>query len=207
MKTKEKILVGDILLYVPPLYVQGPSHHSQEGTVISINLQSKYKIELDTGDKLEDCHQVMRIRITKNGKLISHPGCLRSISSFVLDTQVSFSGQSSMMLTRHRKNIIQKCMTKSISKSPKEIQGLLESVYSSTLTRVSTTRSKTSNKRKFPDEYREIIKAMIDNEDSFEVSVNDVLKTLKQIEGDKSCKFPSKKQIAEQLKSLYNRKK
>ena len=74
VKTKEKIMVGDILIYVPAMYVQGSSFHAKNATVISINPKSKHKIELDNGDKLEDSHMVRRIKILNKGKLISHPG-------------------------------------------------------------------------------------------------------------------------------------
>jgi len=206
VKTKEKINVGDVLLYVPPHCVQGSSYHRTTATVVSINPKIKHKIELSTPwDKLEDHNMVSRCKILNKGKLISHPGIWRSISSYVLETELSYAGHSSTMLTRQRKQRMSTAISKSISKSPKEIQGLMESVLSPTIKRLSNTSTKRSNSSQFPQEFSEIIKEMIHNDHSFKVSVNDVVKTLSNIQGQDMSLIPSKEDIAKHLNSLYSR--
>ena len=89
----------DTLLFVPPIFVQGyprGSFNKQQATVISVDPDAEdcRKVEISSGDMLENSHQVMRIKILKKGKLVSHPGTLRMISSFVLEKQTAYKGEA-----------------------------------------------------------------------------------------------------------------
>ena len=99
-KTKDKILVGDVLRYIPTVHVQGnlDTHYQRtQATVLSVNPDGEYKVELSTGDCLPDNHKVKRINIIKNNNLIDYPGRTRWIDSCVLETQISFLDQQYML--------------------------------------------------------------------------------------------------------------
>jgi len=131
--TKEKILVGDVLCYVPPMFVQGhpkSNFHRRDATVISVDpdAENGHKIEFDNLDHLEDEHCVIRIKTLQNGKLVSHPGTLRSIEHFVLEKQTSCAGQSMNLTVKKTNNIIKKNILKSRKKIPTELKRLFDGV-------------------------------------------------------------------------------
>ena len=92
------------------------------------NRQNGHNIELDNVDHLEDTHCVMRIKIRRKGQLVSHPGCLRSITSFVLEEKTSCAGMSLNLIVRKTRKIIKKSTTKAKQNSPKQLQGLVENI-------------------------------------------------------------------------------
>lgn len=128
-KTKEKIIVGDEILYVPPIFVQGNAHTNCErrmATVLSVNADAEYKMEISTGDLIPDDIQIKRTKIMKDNNLVTHPGVFRQVSSFVLDTQQSLEGSSLTIRKLRNRRIINAGIKKAIKKAPKQLKGLMK---------------------------------------------------------------------------------
>ena len=150
--TKEKTLIGYIILYVPPVSVQSHpkvSFHKTQVTVISVDPDalSGIKLTLDNTDRLEDSHYVMRIQIYKKGKLVSYPGCLRPISSFILDKQDTFSDQSMNLIVENSDQIITRSVEKSTNNSTPQVRQLMGCFLTGSTHRVSNRYNRTSHGR------------------------------------------------------------
>ena len=138
--TKEKIMVGDIISYVPSIYVQAhprTTFHSTQATVLAVDPRAKSgkKVELSSNDMLKDDHNVRRIKVLKQGRLVSHPGCLRQISSFVLTSQTKFSGSSLSVSLNNTLTIVTRSKKNLIEKTPKKYKGLVGALVNENLPR------------------------------------------------------------------------
>ena len=84
------------------------NRNSVSSTVLSVNpeAESGHKIEHESIYLLKDDQLILRDRIMKNGKSISHPGIPRQVTSFVLEKQVKHSGKGGAVRKKRTRSII-----------------------------------------------------------------------------------------------------
>lgn len=85
---KERILPGDVIEYYCPVFVYGSKLGLRHATVISVDPDRKFILELSNGELLERDHKVKRIKVLSKFQgenvLLDHPGVTRAIEKFKL---------------------------------------------------------------------------------------------------------------------------
>ena len=89
----------------------------------------------------------MRIQIYQKGKLVSHPGCLRPISSFVLEKQDTFSGQSMNLIVENSNQIITRSVEKSTNIATPQVRRLMGRFLTGSTHRVINSYNRTRHGR------------------------------------------------------------
>lgn len=85
---KEPIRPGDVIEYYCPVFVYGSKQGLRQATVMSIDPNRKFILELSNGELLDRDHKVKRIKVLSKFEgedlLLDHPGVTRSIEKFKL---------------------------------------------------------------------------------------------------------------------------